>query len=579
MLSYLDEYNSKKVPVEDVVHDFMNVKVEDLNWSLKTDAIFEGMIMEIQRGENVFKDLLDEMDYMEFITFLDMSRDEKYLRVYDDGSPCTPEMLNCFIYKYMIVLLINAREHCGAVRRFFELPLDEYIQYMKEMMQVNEKELVAYSEWVYDGVMGDLDRLHNDAIKENASVKDLLLDIKQVVFREWGILDNSIMEYFQLITDEISIFRTLFVEFFMLAYPERIDEEKIFDRYTSKGIFEIMNYEDKLKRICNDKGYKKYGFEYFEKMKPIVDMELEYIYKIPNGARDFVIMSEFIEKVRKYYGRTCGKAMFGFRGGINSSLVAYLCGITDCEPKGDYSWTYLHSAKKIIFDINLPFNLYEKIYSYYGVKIPSCAALFSCLDLSIFEGMDAPAVDYSDEEFSGIFDKFWEKPERFGYIYYWRKKHVPESGEIFDYLIKEGKLPKDKEQLVKLVGFLFSEFEDEKISHFDLIKSYGDNLYEEMVSTQEDVYDVLMKNGVDKDNAINIASRVGRRIDKLYSDEMIYVMEHCGEEYMSKIRNIKSLFCRAQCTEISNHILHMMNLMEKDFEKYSTLHNQITGEE
>jgi hypothetical protein len=155
---------------------------------------------------------------------------------------------------------------------------------------------------------------------------------------------------------------------------------------------------------------------------------------------------------------------------------------------------------------------------------------------------------------------------------------VPENEEIFDYLIKEGKLPKDKEQLVKLVGFLFSEFEDKKTSHFDLIKSYGDNLYEEMVSTQEDVYDVLMKNGVDKDNAINIASRVGRQNDKLYSDEMIYVMEHCGEEYMSKIRNIKSLFCRTQCTEISNHILHMMNLMEKDFEKYSTLHNQITGE-
>ena len=27
-----------------------------------------------------------------------------------------------------------------------------------------------------------------------------------------------------------------------------------------------MNYEDKLKRICNDKGYKKYGFDIEEKI-------------------------------------------------------------------------------------------------------------------------------------------------------------------------------------------------------------------------------------------------------------------------------------------------------------------------
>ena len=581
MISYLEEYNCSSHLVDSVIEKFITVTINEMSTVKNCTHNMEILLREPVSQEKVIEAFVGDMNYMELLTLLEMTKDEKYLTKYNDGGICTPEDFHLFLYKVLILILYSASEQLMVVRMFLDLSLDTYLYYMQEMMQYNKKELAEYSEEVNNNIWDELKRLHKDLANGDTKLKDILLEIKKNVYRDWGIVDRSIESYYERMFAELKLFRRLFGEVLMLAYPKSVDVDYFIEKYTFQEGVGTLDYINALRKLCNDQGYNKYGYGYFEKIKLIVDKELELIAKIPNGARDLVKVSEFMKKVKQYYERSFGEPLFGFRGGINASMVAYLCGITKEEPKEYYTWTCYERVRWIRFDINMSYKLYDKVYNYYNVNIPECATLYSCLDLSIFEYLNEPPVKYSEEESEVILEEFWNRAffedDRLNYIYYWREKHVPNSQAIFNYLKESNILPKTKEQLVKIVGFLFSEFDDDSITHIKLIKSYGTDLYEKMISSPENIYEVLVKNGVYADWAVDIALETKYRRGDINLDEMMLVMDCCGEEYMENIKQIKFLFCRTHCTEISNNILHMMRLINEDFEAYKEAYEYFVG--
>ena len=552
MLAYLTEYNLATDSIESVVNDFMNVTIEELCLGKNGANNIEILTMELVRREKIFESVLDDMNYMELLTLLELSKAEDYLAKYNDDSLCTPERFYLFLYKYLLLILINADGVVKNVSRLLDTPLNTFIEHMDEMMQYNKKELAEYSKWVSQNFMESLYRLHKDIDIKATTIRELLKEIKKQVFSDWKIMNMSINEFQQKIFDELGVFKTLFGDFFMMSFPELINTEKFMQKYSYQDKIFKIDYNKKLRNLCHDMGFEQYGNEYAEKYKPMVDEELKYIALIQNGAKDILKMSEFMKNVIAYYERTYGKAVYGFRGAVNSSMVAYLCGITDTPPKDFYAWANWAGAEKCILDVNMPFNMYEKIYSYFNVNIPSCVSLHSCLDLSIFAIMKKPLVEYSFKKSEKVLEKFWGsafgEENRLDYVYYWNQKHVSESKEIFEYLREKDLLPKNKDELVKLVGFLFATFEGEDSYHFELIKSYGDDLYDKMISTPEDIYDELIENGTDSEHAIDIALTLKERS-----------------------------FSKAQCVEISNNILHMMKLMNEEFEEYREMHKIFVG--
>lgn len=345
-----------------------------------------------------------------------------------------------------------------------------------------------------------------------------------------------------------------------------------------------MDYNNRLRMICLTSACERFSSEELPEVEKFVELELEMIAGICDGAKDFLDMSRFMKKLKKYYKNLSGKLWCGFRGGINSSIVAYLCDITETRPENeDYSWTYFANRECVFFDMNVTAGLYDRIRSYFNLEIPVCVKLHLCADITIFENMNEPQVIYSDETCAQILTEFWEKCDgdrlnnRIQYLYYFRKKTVPEIIQIYDWLKDNKKLPKTREQLRRMVGFILSSYKDKELTHKGLLEEYGEQVYERIVSSPESIYDALIKNGSSKYKAVTIASNVYSQRKKLTLDNMIDVTNYCGEEYKDVLDGIGRLLCGSHCNVISDCIIHMMDMMNRNFPKYKLIYDSLLG--
>ena len=98
------------------------------------------------------------------------------------------------------------------------------------------------------------------------------------------------------------------------------------DKTKVETSFNLVNNENNdIRKIVTDKAYTIYGKPLPQEIQERLNIELNSI--IENELdMIYIITSKLVEKSQEYGYLT------GFRGCIGSSLVAYLLGITECNP-------------------------------------------------------------------------------------------------------------------------------------------------------------------------------------------------------------------------------------------------------
>ena len=265
-----------------------------------------------------------------------------------------------------------------------------------------------------------------------------------------------------------------------------------------------------------------------------------------NGAKGILDVASYIEKANHIYRSVYGKDLsYTFRGPALSGLVAYLAGITKCNPleHGFYSWAFFMNKRNVYFNINVSYNAC-KLLSYYDMYLPKNLTLYIDDELSamedIYQGSDRtfclPEYDLN------IYDETIAK-------YFANTKT---DSEVVAFLGEQDKLPKSLSEFIKLNGFLHCKLNQK--SHFDVIKEVvnsGADVYTELISCPEDVYERLYFNGCDENEAKRIARIVQKEGGKLNLRDKMILTEYGGEEFCNQSEKIQHLYYRSHLFEKS----------------------------
>lgn len=334
--------------------------------------------------------------------------------------------------------------------------------------------------------------------------------------------------------------------------------------------------------------------ERFQQIKSCVDWELERIMEIPNGAKAFCEMAEFMNAIKNHYSKLSKKrcCRYNFRGPVAASMVAYLCGITELEPLELYSWVFFRKKmKEIRFDLNVTIDMYNRMMDYYSIVIPSCVVLHIGVDISILEQIEK----WSDTEWNNSIISWQERKERyneeiarfclndtingtyskFHYLNDFTQCYVPQIVEILEFLKFKDKLPSTLGELMKLDGFLHSSFWEPGMTHLQLLQECESFSYDEMISCPEDVYERLVENGCTKHVAISISNKIQAKNKRLELDDLITLTDYCGEDYMRTAEKIEHLYYRAQIFEMSIVTAQMMYYININFSDFKIAYDKV----
>lgn len=231
MLSVLDEFYSDPEVVASAVRRFMNTTINEMSLDKMLSnnfSIYKNAMME---EENMDSGKFGHMTYAEMITLIEMSRDNKYSYTYcDSDKVCTAERYNLFLYKVLLVNITNVANRVISVRLFLEMPIKTFYEYIENLSKDNktEQDIEPDSRFSnkYIDMSVTINRLHNDDC-DNMTIREVLMQAREKIFKGWGIVDCPIENYQERILDELSLVRNILGLKFMEAFPERFDEEEL----------------------------------------------------------------------------------------------------------------------------------------------------------------------------------------------------------------------------------------------------------------------------------------------------------------------------------------------------------------
>jgi len=258
-----------------------------------------------------------------------------------------------------------------------------------------------------------------------------------------------------------------------------------------------------LKQICNQKIREKWGNKAPSTIQDRLSLELE-LTKENQFSLYYLEMYDFIQK------RNLKPWNFSYQGTTGSSLICYLCGITNINP----------------LDENVP--LYPEFFmGYQGNKVPCFNLLMSCnsKEVEMMEKLVEATSKYPTVEEiltpkqMSLFEKYMES--------------LPISKiDTFKETMEKYK-PNTLGELVKVVGIACSDSCSNQIS------------------CREDVYEAAIECGVDQKMAFGIAEYT-RRGKGLKIEWQILLWEKGFSEEMLKVCNETKYLCtRAQAIEIA----------------------------
>ncbi len=308
-----------------------------------------------------------------------------------------------------------------------------------------------------------------------------------------------------------------------------------------------------------------------------LEQELKEIRRIPGGSRAFAETASFLQKVRNLC-RSIQKdydPLISFRGPALCSLCAYLMGITAFDPisYGFESWSFFMNYRAIMFDINLPYRAYSAVRDY-GVKPPSCVTVLYGRDASVLELMEERAADrrktmfFSRNVLDAVVCAFFEEvssapddTDWMDYFVAFDKNYSPQVEHVFTYLLEKEMLPVSFDELVRFIGFVHSSLSDmDYVGTIDktYLHSLPDDLYRNMISSPEDIYERLAANGCDRFRAANVAMKVRNEKRSLNEDDMILISLYYGKSLAQNVSNVRHLFHRSQIVENALLTVRMM---------------------
>lgn len=229
MTSVMKEYYSDPKAVASAVHKFMNITVDEISNTKSVDHRLKVITAEIIVTEGLDKDMLGKMNYTDLIAMLEMSGDVKYEGEYNSHEICTSEVFNLFMYKHLLLIILEAANNAIPIRMFLELPLQAFFMYLESVLNKGVKEQSMVNG--YAAVTREMQRLHNSGFfcppglgKEDISIKELLIKVRDKVTKAWEIVDMSINEYRQMMIDELLLAKRVLALTFMETFPERFTE-------------------------------------------------------------------------------------------------------------------------------------------------------------------------------------------------------------------------------------------------------------------------------------------------------------------------------------------------------------------
>ncbi len=324
-----------------------------------------------------------------------------------------------------------------------------------------------------------------------------------------------------------------------------------------------------------------YSEDQIPKAEARLEYELRALSGINGGEQAFLDMIGFLRKFRNLCHGVDREynPVISFRGGASASIIAYLTEISQYDPieMGFDPWVFYEHARVIEFNVNLPINALRIINDFYP-DVPECVVLNVNRDASVVEA--AEAVMYG-KNVNSVFNEVWDvdvEIQRFfeetifeddmqslKYLVGFDDRYVPYVYDVISYLQKIDSLPKNLAQLARLNGFLHSDLTDD--DYIGAIKvaaeiSEDGNLYNNLICYSEDLFYKLLSEGCDRNTAVTLAWKVRNLKRSLGPDDLVNIVDYCGEDYMKMVSNVRHLYGESQCFQIgvsASELIFMIN--------------------
>ena len=234
MISVMDEFYSDPEVVASVVQRFMNMKVEEMLVSSGIRHNFSIMTKEIAQTEGLDINLLSNMNYTELITMLEMSRADIYTVGYCGSRKlCTSDVYNLFLYKVLLLTILDAAPKVIPLRLFLEMPISRLYSYMDKHINGEGDKNRYKQNRAYIDIQAAIIIQYGE-FHDTITIKEILTKVRGKVLKGWNMVDKSIDAYGKMILDELEIVRKLLALSFMNSFPECFDKEQLRMDYSFK---------------------------------------------------------------------------------------------------------------------------------------------------------------------------------------------------------------------------------------------------------------------------------------------------------------------------------------------------------
>lgn len=335
-----------------------------------------------------------------------------------------------------------------------------------------------------------------------------------------------------------------------------------------KTTFNFINISKDLRRIVANKAYAIYGKPLPQEIQERLNIEVNSI--IENRLDIlYMITSKLVEKSKKYGYLT------GYRGCLGSSLVAYLLGITECNPLpkkyGGFNIPFetfagVNFNKYLDINLNIATDIYKKICKYLdqllkehkictnygGIKVINGIYSFK-RNIAKMTGEQIGNIVLLSDDNQVYLKKLYDltninpKTIKLDDVYIpdftiTNKMCFDTETKIIEKIIQETQA-NTFEDLVRIYGLIHGT--DIWQDNAETIISNGEANLSQVITSRDDIMIYLMEKGIDRITAYNIMENV-RKGKGLTKDMTNIMIKHdIPYWYISSCNKIKYLFSKA----------------------------------
>lgn len=351
------------------------------------------------------------------------------------------------------------------------------------------------------------------------------------------------------------------------------------EKYMDKCDFKLEKAKKILEKVCNNRLKEIYGQEIPNSIQTRYKNELDMIYE--NKYESLYVLNYLISNKAKE-----DKEYYILRGIGSNSFIVYLLGISEINPldygleyemsyglKGEktpefyyfFSSTYYPNiikyvketvTKNISYDTTYIDNILIRYLVHIYIFVDT--GIDTLYELRKITGMDYNKIDINDKKIWGAFIDYRK-------IISYMPSYFKES--IFNYI-----KPKSIKELSVIYALNKSIFETDETENF-IMRDF---------STRDDIYEILLRNGLEKEMAFEITEfiRMGKAnnikfLEEWKNYENILKQNNIDQFYIEKFKKIQYLYPKSNILNniiyIIKHIAYMAyfpDITEKIINKY-----------